>query len=126
MQLFAITALSIAAHFAPTMSAAPVTSAPDTEQTFDQQSRAKAISAGHSHRWTINQRAGRLAAIAVVPGRARGLEIYLFDGDGKLVASDTDVSDGLGFGVREGWKGPFTLVVKNMSRQDNLYQLLVE
>jgi len=99
---------------------------PTHEQAVPTQTRAKAIAPGQSHRWTIRQRAGRLDGIAVVAGRPKGLRIYLFDADGKMLACDEDASDGLGFGVRDGWKGPFTLVVRNASRQENAYKLLVE
>jgi hypothetical protein len=122
MKLLAITALSLS--LAALSAAAPSTdpSAPPAEG----QTRVKEIAPGQSHRWTILQRATRLDAFAVEAGRQRGLRIYLFNAEGKLVACDEDASDGLGFGVRDGWQGPFTLVVKNASREHNAYRLMVE
>jgi hypothetical protein len=88
--------------------------------------RVREIAPGASHRWTIQQRATRLDAFGLEAGRARGLRIYLYDAEGKLLACDEDAKDGLGFGVRDGWQGPFTLVVKNASREPNADRLMVE
>ena len=54
------------------------------------------------------------------------MQIYLYDVDGKLLASDLDSSDGLSLGVRRSWKGPFTLVVRNSGRRANLYTIKAE
>jgi hypothetical protein len=123
MKLLAITALLLTLA-AMTSAAAPhaTPSIPVSEGA----TRVREIGPGQSHRWTIQHRAARLDALALDAGRARGLCIFLYDAEGRLVACDEDARDGLGFGVRAGWQGPFTLVVKNASRKANVYKLMVE
>ena len=120
MKLLAITALSLT--LAALASAHTAPSAPPADST----TRVKEIAPGQSHRWSIMKRSKAVDLFAVKAGRPRGLRIYLYDAEGKLVACDEDASDGLSFGVREGWDGPFTLVVKNVSREFNAYRLMVQ
>jgi len=124
MQLFAITALTLVAQFVNLSEVAPAPAEKTAVAELD--GRVRFIPAGGSQRFTINHRATRLDAIAVEAGRPRGLRMYLFDAEGQLLACDEDVSDGLSLGIRDGWQGPFTLVVKNVSREENAYKLLVE
>ena len=120
MKLLAIAALSL------TLVASAASHTTPSELPADAQTRAREIGPGQSHRWSIQHRATRLEAIAVEAGRARGLQLFLYDSEGELVACDMDATDGLSFGVRESWQGPFTLIVKNASREMNAYKLMVE
>lgn len=124
MQLIAITALTLFAQFVSSPEVAPAPAVQPAVAELD--GRVRFIPAGGSQRFTINHRATRLDAIAVEAGRPRGLRMYLFDAEGKLLAADEDVTDGLSLGIRDGWQGPFTLVVKNASREHNAYKLMVE
>lgn len=118
MNLFAIAALTLATQFAPTaettLHEAPAP-APEKTRTF--------IRAGASHEITL---VGRISEIGVETGRERGMEVFLYDQDGNLLACDLDASDGLFLGVRSGWDRPLKLVVRNMSRKANVYAVKAE
>jgi hypothetical protein len=124
MKLIAITALSLTLAAVAARATEPHTDL--SIPVSDERTRVREIAPGGSHRWTIRERATRLDAFALEAGRPRGLRMYLYDAEGNLKACDEDAKDGLGFGVRDTWQGPFTLVVKNVSREPNVYKLMVE
>lgn len=88
--------------------------------------RAYVIFGGANQKHCLSVRAGQLSRISVSPARNWGMEIYLYNADGKMVVCDRDASDGLSFRVHSGWQGPLTLLVHNTSRKTNLYTVEAE
>jgi hypothetical protein len=110
------------------LSLAALSAWPHATQSLPQadSTRVREIAPGQSHRWTIQHRASRLEGLGLLAGRARGLQMYLYDAEGELKAVDEDARDGLGLALSDRWQGPFTLVVKNASREANVYKLMVK
>jgi len=54
------------------------------------------------------------------------LDVFLFDEGGNLIDSDTDDTDFCIVGVTPRWSGEFTVVVQNLGRVYNRFQITLE
>ena len=109
--LFAFTAL-----FTPAVNAGPTTG---TEL-------AKASVKAHPiDVYTLTFRAGERACILVSGDGDTDLDLYVYDENGNLVASDTDSGDKCAAVWTPRWTGRFTIKVKNLGDVYNEYKIMV-
>ncbi|WP_013630012.1 hypothetical protein [Rubinisphaera brasiliensis] len=68
-------------------------------------------------------RAGQLAEVVIQGDGETDLDLYVYDENGNLIASDTDNSDLCVVRFSPKWTGRFRIVVKNLGTVYNRYVL---
>ncbi len=81
------------------------------------------VSALSSVWYTVTLRAGEESWIAVRGDGDTDLDLYVYDENWNLVASDTDVTDSMLARITPRWTGRFHLEIRNLGRVYNQFQL---
>ena len=84
----------------------------------------KRIRPGETQSFVVTFRGGEVAGVGVAGNGRSDLDLYVFDEDGNLIGSDTDVTDVCEVIWTPRWTGPFLIVVRNQSRSRNTYRIL--
>lgn len=74
--------------------------------------------------YTLNFDGGRLAAIRLKGDGDTDLDLYVYDENGNLIASDTSYGDGCSVAWTPRWSGPFIVRAKNLGGVYNQYTLV--
>lgn len=82
------------------------------------------VRAGGTDRYTVSFVAGRLAEVALSGDGDTDLDLYVYDSNGNLIASDTDYTDDCYVSWTPRWTGRFTIKVVNRGRVANRYVLV--
>jgi hypothetical protein len=89
-------------------------------------SDGRGVVAAHStDTWTLFLHAGVPATIFVTGDGDTDLDVFLYDENGNLIDSDTDLTDRCIVGVTPRWSGSFTLRVQNLGPIANVYSIRV-
>lgn len=76
--------------------------------------------------YTKTFRAGAKAEILVIGDGDTDLDLYIYDENGNLIASDTDYSDRCYISFYPRWTGSFTIKIKNRGNVYNNYCIAVQ
>ena len=82
------------------------------------------VGVGSTHTYRISFVAGYLAEILVSGDGDTDLDLYVYDSNGNLIASDTDYSDDCYVSWIPRWTGSFIVQVVNRGRVYNRYVML--
>jgi len=99
---------------------------PEAAAAPDVERRTSLILGYDRHSWDLFLPAGETTRIVVDGDGDSDLDAFLYDENGHLVDSDTDLTDYCILEVRPLWTGRFTLVISNVGRVANLYELRVD
>jgi hypothetical protein len=91
-----------------------------------QQRRVDRVEAYSTDVWNLRLPAGELSFITVDGDGDTDLDAYLYDENGNLIDSDTDLTDYCIVQVTPKWSGSFRLEIKNLGRVWNEYVLTLE
>jgi len=83
-----------------------------------------AVNAYSSYTWTCSFVASSLAEVAVLGDGDTDLDLYIYDSNGNLIASDTDYSDECYVSWVPKWTGKFYIKVVNRGGVYNRYVIL--
>lgn len=83
------------------------------------------VNAHTTDTYTISFRGGERACVVVSGDGDTDLDLYVYDENGNLVASDTDSTDDCVAVWNPRWTGPFTIKIKNLGRVYNRYSMAV-
>lgn len=87
-------------------------------------SHTDTVVAGHADLYTITFRAGEIARVGVVGDGSTDLDLYVYDENGNLIASDTDATDRCLVEFTPKWTGAFRVRIVNNGMVYNQYVLL--
>lgn len=83
-----------------------------------------AVNAYSAYTWTCSFVASRLAEVAVLGDGDTDLDLYIYDSNGNLIASDTDYSDECYVSWVPKWTGKFYIKIVNRGGVYNRYVIL--
>lgn len=83
-----------------------------------------AVNAYSSYTWTCSFVASSLAEVAVLGDGDTDLDLYIYDSNGNLIASDTDYSDECYVSWVPKWTGKFYIKIVNRGGVYNRYVIL--
>ena len=109
--LFALTAL-----FTPQVNASPLTGC---------KASSTSVKAHTTDVFTVTFRAGERACVIVSGDGDTDLDLFVYDENGNLIASDTDTGDDCVATWNPRWTGKFTIKVKNLGGVYNNYKILI-
>lgn len=83
------------------------------------------VRAGYTDTYNIAFRGGETACVVVSGDGDTDLDLYIYDNNGNLVASDTDYTDQCVCTWTPRWTGNFKIKIKNRGRVYNRYTMAV-
>ena len=111
LALFALTAL-----FTPQVNASPTTGC---------KTSSTSVKAHTTDVFTLTFRANERACVIVSGDGDTDLDLFIYDENGNLIASDTDAGDDCIVTWNPRWTGTFTIKVKNLGSVYNNYKILI-
>jgi hypothetical protein len=75
--------------------------------------------------FTVNCYGGEVTRVIVRGDGDTDLDLYVYDENGNLIASDTDLTDQCMVAFRPYWTGPFTVKIVNRGGLSNRYSISV-
>jgi hypothetical protein len=88
--------------------------------------RRFSISANCYQTFSVNCYGGEVTRVIVRGDQDTDLDLYVYDENGNLIASDTDLSDQCMVAFRPYWTGPFTVKIVNRGSVYNNYRISVD
>lgn len=73
--------------------------------------------------YTLKYVGGQAAAVAVIGDGDTDLDLYVYDENGNMICRDTDYTDRLACEWTPRWTGNFRVVIENLGRVYNEYQI---
>jgi hypothetical protein len=83
-----------------------------------------AVPARGSDRYSVRFAGGEVARVLVSGDGGTDLDLYVYDADGDLVASDTDPGDDCVVSFVPRWGGRYTIVIRNIGAVRNEYLMI--